>query len=226
LQAPIGSLMPRTLPTRSPTRSTAPNETQLRLIKEIAAKRGVEVTIQLDVIHVIEYLWRAAYCFHEDRTPEAEAWVTERLLEILRGKSSDVAAGIRRSATLRGLERDARSAADDCADYLLKYRGHLDYDIALAAGLPIAAGVIEGACRYLVKDRMDITGARWGLAGAEAILRLRALRASGDFDEYWAFHEQREHARNHAARYAGPPPPTIVPVRPSRRRQSILRLVP
>ena len=202
------------------------NETQLRLIKETAAKRGAKVTIQLDVIHVIEYLWRAAYCFHADGTSDAEDWVTEHLFEVLRGNSSDVAAGIRRSATLRGLERDGRAAADVCADYLLKYRAHLDYHLALAAGLPIATGVIEGACRYLVKDRMDITGARWGLPGAEAVLRLRALRASGDFDAYWTFHERLEHARHHAARYAGPPPPTIVPLRPSRHRRPTLRLVP
>jgi hypothetical protein len=69
------------------------------------------VTIQLDVIHIIEYLWRGAYCFSEEGTAEAEVWVSERLLEILRGNSSDVAAGIRRSATLRGLEPDARGAA-------------------------------------------------------------------------------------------------------------------
>jgi hypothetical protein len=154
------------------------NENQLRLVKETAARHGVNVSIVVDVIHVIEYLWKAAYGFHPEGTPEAEQWVTERLLQILRGNSSDVAAGIRRSATLRGLEGAARVGPDDCADYLLKYRAHLRYDTALAAGLPIATGVIEGACRHLVKDRMDITGARWGLDGAEAVLRLRALRSS------------------------------------------------
>jgi hypothetical protein len=202
------------------------NETQLRLIKEAAARRGVQVPIVLDVIHVIEYLWKAAYCFHAEATAEAETWVTERLLEILRGKSSDVAAGIRRSATLRALAPNERAAADDCADYLLKYRAHLDYHLSLAAGLPIATGVIEGACRHLVKDRMDITGARWGLGGAEAVLRLRALRSSGDFEAYWAFHEQREHARHHAAHYAAAPPSTVVPLRPSRHRRPNLRLIP
>lgn len=199
-------------------------ETQLRLIKEAAAGLGVQVSIVIDIIHVIEYLWRAAYCFHAEATPEAEAWVTERLLEILRGKSSDVAAGIRRSATLRGLAPEDRAAADACADYLLKYRAHLDYNLSLEAGIPIATGVIEGACRHLVKDRMDITGARWSLEGAEAVLRLRALRSSGDFEDYWAFHERREHSRHHAAFYAGPPPPTVVHLRPSRRPN--LRLVP
>ena len=60
----------------------------------------------------------------------------------------------------------------------------MNYADALRDGLPIATGVIEGACRYVVKDRMDRTGARWSLTGAEAVLRLRAVRASGDFDAY------------------------------------------
>ena len=201
------------------------NDTQLRLLKACAKRRGITLAIIVDVIHVIEYLWKAAYCFHAEGTTEAQTWVTKRLLEVLRGKASHVAAGIRRSATLRGLDAKQRDAADVCADYLLKYRAHLDYDLSLQAGLPIATGVIEGACRYLVKDRMDITGARWGLEGAEAVLRLRALRASGDFDSYWTFHEVREHARHHATHYAGAPPPTVVPFRPSRHRRTHLRLV-
>ena len=60
---------------------------------------------------------------------------------------------------------------------------------------------MEGACRYLVKDRMDITGARWGLSGAGAVLRLRSLRVSGDFDEYWSYHEKMEQERNHSSKY-------------------------
>jgi hypothetical protein len=79
----------------------------------------------------------------------------------------------------------------------------LRYNHYLAKGLPIATGVIEGACRHLVKDRMDVTGARWSLTGAEAVLRLRALRSSRDFDEYWIFHENREYERNHQALYTG-----------------------
>src|SRR5207245_11202516 len=77
-------------------------------------------------------------------------------------------------------------------------------------GLPIATGVIEGACRHVIRDRMEITGARWSLAGAEAILRLRSLRASGDLDDYWQHHEQRELERNHAARYANGKIPTQI----------------
>lgn len=62
--------------------------------------------------------------------------------------------------------------------------------------------MIEGACRHLVKDRMDLTGARWELDGAEAVLKLRAIRANGDFDEYWRFHLAQEHRRVHRSRYA------------------------
>ena len=87
------------------------------------------------------------------------------------------------------------------ANYLLKYKQFLRYDTYIAAGFPIATGVIEGACRHLVKDRMDVPG-EWSLDGAEAILRLRALRCSGDFGEYWLYHENAELRRNHLNSYA------------------------
>ena len=158
-------------------------------------------------------LWQAALAFHAEGSPALEAWVTARLLQILRGRARHVAAGIRRSATRRRLRAAARKPADRCANYLLKHAPSLHYDQYLAAGLPIASGVIEGACRHLVTDRMDVTGARWSLAGAEAVLRLRALRSSHDFDAYWRFHEAQEHQRNHASRYANG---TVVPVREGR----------
>ena len=109
---------------------------------------------------------------------------------------------MRRSATRQGLSTKDRLRVDECADYLLNHRKYLRYDESLRRGLPIATGVIEGACRHLVKDRLDITGARWGLAGAEAVLKLRSLRSSGDLDEYWQFHKARALERNHLSRYA------------------------
>lgn len=178
------------------------NKTQLKILPQMAKKYGVDLTVVLDIIHVTEYLWKASTAFCEEGDPEREEWVGQRLLEILRGRSSRVAGGIRRSATLRGLSVEEREAVDDCCDYLINYASYLRYNKYLAAGTPIATGVIEGACRHLVKDRMELTGARWRLSGAEAVLRLRALRSSGDFDEYWRFHEEREYERNHAALYA------------------------
>ena len=176
--------------------------TQLGLVKSAIERHGVSAMVTLDFIHVLEYLWKAAHCFHAPGTEEAEAWVKERALRILQGHSSHVAAGIRRSATLRGLSSAARKGVDTCADYLLKYRDYLRYDKNLRQGLPIATGVIEGACRHLIKDRMDVTGARWGLPGAEAILKLRSMRSSGDLDEYWLFHRSRSCERNHCEKYA------------------------
>jgi hypothetical protein len=145
--------------------------------------------------------WKAAWCFHAEGDPTAETWVRHHALSILQGKATTVARVIRRKATLAGLDPTSRKNADTCAGYLTGKAPYLDYPTALQAGWPIATGVIEGACRYLVKDRMDITGARWGLAGAEAILKLRALRANGDFDEYWHYHLAQERHRVHETRY-------------------------
>jgi hypothetical protein len=185
------------------------NDTQLNALVSLAGEHRITLTIIVDFIHVAGYVWKAAHAFHPRGSQEAEVWVRERLLEILRGRSSHVAAGMRRSATLRNFSENEREPVDDCADYLLKYRDFLHYDEYLAAGLPIATGVIEGACRYLVKDRMELTGAVWKLERSEAVLKLRALHASGDFDEYWRFHVAQEFKRNHASRYAGEQPPAI-----------------
>lgn len=205
----IGDLMAAAL-SRDPQRSKQwvclvdGERKQLKRLRAAARKNGVKIVFVLDIIHVIEYLWKAARVFHEETNPEAEKWVSERLLEILRGKSTPVAAGMRRSATLRRLTKNARKAVDTCADYLLNHSAYLRYDTYLSKGFPIATGVIEGACRHLIKDRMDVTGARWSLNGAEAVLKLRSLRSSGDFDAYWDFHEKQEYLRNHESHYAKP----------------------
>ncbi|WP_425824793.1 hypothetical protein [Streptomyces fractus] len=90
--------------------------------------------------------------------------------------------------------------------YLRTKAEFLHYDQALAAGWPIATGIIEGAARHLVADRLDISGARWGLDGAEAVLKLRAVAANGDLDTYWKHHLAEEHQRlypaHDQARYA------------------------
>ena len=191
-------------------------EPQLDLVEASAAAYGVDVTVILDIIHVVEYVWKAAHVFHREGSPELACWAWTRVRGILEGKASKVAAAMRRAATVAGFSSDTRKPVDTCADYLLKYAPYLHYDRYLAAGYPIATGVIEGACRYLVRDRIELTGARWRLVGAEAVLKLRALRASRDFDAYWDFHEAREYQRNHAQRYLDgiAPPVTEPPPRP------------
>src|SRR5664280_2546561 len=167
-----------------------------------AHARTLQVTIVIDFIHVLEYIWKAAWCFHREGDPAAEEWVRHHARAVLDGKATRVAGAIRRAATIAGLHDAQRAGADACAVYLTNKAHYLDYPTALASGWPIATGVIEGACRHLVKDRMDLTGARWGLPGAEAILKLRAIASNGDFDDYWRHHLAQERHRVHETRYA------------------------
>ena len=202
------------------------NPDQLRIIRRLAKRFGVKVILVLDFIHVTGYVWKAAHAFHESGSEAARQWVDERLLEILRGNASSVAAGIRRSATLAGLSTKKRKPVDACCDYILGHTTMMRYDEFLAAGLPIASGVIEGACRHLVKDRLDLSGATWTVPNAEAVLKLRSLRTSGDFDEYWAFHEREELRRNHLSRFKDSqvPPEPPRPFAKARREPPALRL--
>ena len=166
------------------------NKTQIRLLEKKAKEEKVKVTIIVDIIHVLEYLWKAAYA---SGTQEAQNWVSDKLFRILQGKSSLMAAGMRRQATHAKLTEEKRTAVDDCAQYLLNYKPYLT-GISVRA---IRLRVIEGVCRYLIKDRMDRTGARWSLKGAEAILKLRSLVSSGDLDAYWEFHDSQEKQRHY-----------------------------
>lgn len=177
------------------------NNHQIDRVKAEAADRAVQVTIVIDFIHVLEYLWAAAWCFYPEADPAAEDWVHDRALAVLEGHARAVAAGLRRRASTEHLPAQKRIKADQAARYLTNKADYLDYPTALAAGWPIATGVIEGACRHLVKDRMDITGARWSAQGAEAVLKLRAVHTNTDFEAYWHYHLERERKRVHEARY-------------------------
>ncbi|MGH7439460.1 MAG: ISKra4 family transposase [Polyangiaceae bacterium] len=191
------------------------NKDQLAIISAMAERLG-PVCIIVDLMHVLEYLWRAAHALCGEGTKEAESWVQQRLLWLLQNRpAGKIATAMRRSARAANLSDGALKAVHDAADYLQDYARYMRYGDAIQWGLPIATGVIEGACRYLVKDRMGRGGVRWTLDGAEAVLRLRALRTSGDFDAYWEMHLREELRRNHVARYAHASLPD--PIRPLRR---------
>lgn len=132
-------------------------EKQLDLVLSLVLAYRPDASVILDFIHVLEYVWKAAYAFHAVGSKEAEQWVAERALDILQGKAQSVAAQMRVSAREKRLRSGKRKPVDKCADYLEKYDTRLDYDEFLKKGYPIATGVIEGACRHLIKDRMDIT---------------------------------------------------------------------
>ena len=176
---------------------------QLGLIQAQAAARGITLTILIDFIHVLEYLWKTAWCFHAPRDPAMEDWVIAQGLDILHGRVTDVIARIGQLAAEHPPKPGGEHAKiiRKTLSYLENKQPWMDYPAALANGWPIATGVIEGACRHLVQDRMGITGARWGLHGAQAMLWLRAINASGDTSAYWDWHITQERQRNHLSRY-------------------------
>jgi hypothetical protein len=151
--------------------------------------------VLLDFVHVAEYVWTAAHAFHKPGTTEAEVWAADRLTAILSGDAARAAAEMNFDAERKHLSAARREAIDACHRYLTGHLDQLHYDTALKNGWPIATGAVEGACRHLIADRLDITGARWGLPGAEAVLRLLAVVSNGDLDPYWSDHAAREHER-------------------------------
>jgi len=162
---------------------------------QIRVNDKLDVTLILDLIHVLEKLWKAAYVFHPEGSLEADLWVIDRALKILYGEVGQVVKGIRQSITKRGLSGPRRKTLNGIANYLYRNRTHMRYDEYLANGWPIASGPVEGACKNLIKDRMERSGMRWTEKMAEAIVQLRAIYLSGDFDRYWQFHIQQDQTR-------------------------------
>jgi hypothetical protein len=161
-------------------------ETKLRDLQELKIRRAIGI---LDIWHVTEYLWKLAYCFHREGSDEAEAFVETYLRKLLEGKVTRVIGGIRQMATKRGdLSRAKQEKLEQYLNYFAERREYMKYDEYLAAGYPIGSGVVEGACRHLVKDRMEQTGMRWRIAGAQAILTLRAIYVNEDWE---TFHTDR-----------------------------------
>src|SRR5664280_796596 len=144
------------------------NRQQIDTIRDQAATRGITVTTIIDFVHVIEYVWKAAWTFFYPGDPDAETWVAGHARTILTGRAVDAAATIRRQADAARFRGSERTGADEAITYLTAKAPYLDYATALANGWQIATGIIEGAARFLIKDRMDITGARWTTPGARS----------------------------------------------------------
>jgi len=154
-----------------------------------------DVTLVLDLLHVVEKLWKAAHAIHPEGSPEAQCFVRHRTLRILHGNVSQVVKGLRQMVTKRKLQGTRQKALSDAAAYFYRNRDRMRYHVYLEKGWPIASGSVEGACKNLVKDRMERSGMRWTQAGAEAMLRLRAIHLSGDLEEYWDFHVRQDQLR-------------------------------
>jgi hypothetical protein len=166
---------------------------------QIRVDRKLEVTLILDLIHALEKLWKAAYVFHAEGSLDADLWVLDRALRILFGEVGQVVKGIRQSITKRNLSGPKRKTLNEVANYLYRNRARMRYDEYLANGWPIASGPVEGACQNLIKDRMERSGMRWTEQMAEAIVQLRAIYLSGDFDRYGEFHIAQDQRRLYPA---------------------------
>lgn len=155
-----------------------------RMAKRILGKAGIAFVCVLDLYHAMEYLWKAAYCFHKEGSLEATAFVTERLRRILEGKVGYVIGGLKQMATKQGISEYKKKELAKTLTYFHNNRKYMKYNEYLRQGYPIGSGVVEGACRHLVKDRMELTGMRWRVAGAQAILKLRAVSLNGDWEQF------------------------------------------
>jgi hypothetical protein len=171
-----------------------------RALQQRVRKQMPGVLLILDLVHALERLWIGAHALYAEGSAESVAWVRSHALAMLEGDVSQVVKGMRQSATKRGLRGGRRRAILAASAYLYRNRRYMRYGEYLAAGLPIASGAVEGACKNLVKDRMERSGMRWTEEGAEAVLKLRALKLSGDLEEYWRFHIRQDQLRLYGSR--------------------------
>jgi hypothetical protein len=166
-------------------------------LTKLAGSRGI--VLILDIMHVLTYLWPVAFAFHEDGTPEASRWVMNKLRLLAEGKVGYVIGSLRQRLGQGQLNKGKRRAFEKAIGYMESNRAFMAYDVYLAAGYPIGSGVAEGACKHLVKDRMELTGMRWSMEGAQAVLDLRSVSINGDWEAFWTFHTAQQRARLYGA---------------------------
>jgi hypothetical protein len=153
------------------------------------------VTLILDLLHVMDKLWKAAHALHPEGSPEAEQFVKARTEKILCGMTGQVVKGLRQTVTKRAITGQKAKAIHSACDYLYANRDRMRYDEYLRNGWPIASGTVEGACKNLIRDRFERSGMRWTPQTAEALLKLRAAHLSGDLPDYWEHHIQADQQR-------------------------------
>jgi hypothetical protein len=156
----------------------------------------------LDLMHVSPRLWEAAHLFHPEGSETASQFVRERLQRVLEGSAGRVIGGLRQMGTKQGLRGAPAQRLQRLCGFLQGNLHRMHYDEYLRAGYPIATGVIEGACRHVIKDRMERAGMRWRVPGAHAMLQLRAIRANADWRAFQDARIQYETARLYPHRHA------------------------
>jgi len=149
----------------------------------------------LDLLHVTPRLWQAAKLFFGEKSPQVVPFVRQRLTQVLQGRVETVVRGLRRLATKQKLSVAKSKVLKRICRYLGKNRQRMRYDEYLAQGYPIASGVIEGACRHVIKDRMERAGMHWTVAGAQAMLDVRSVSVNGQWQAFQQHRTERATAR-------------------------------
>jgi len=149
----------------------------------------------LDIFHVLEHLSEAAHCFYKEKSPEAKRFVRDRLRMLLTGNAGQMIGGLKQILTKRYLSNNQKYTLNKVIGYLERNKQHMRYDVCLERGYPIGSGVIEGACRNLINDRLELTGMRWTVQGAESVIRLRAVYINKDWKDFWRFRRKSEKDR-------------------------------
>ena len=171
-----------------------------RALWKMLGSFSMAVVCILDLFHVMERLWSAAHCFHAEGSSEAKSFASDRLERVLNGEVGGVIGGLRQMATKQVLRGSRSKQLSAVIGYLQRNRQFMHYDEYLANGYPIGSGVAEGACRHLVKDRMELTGMRWRIDGAQAMLDLRAMYLNDEWEALQAHRIKRERRRLYPCR--------------------------
>lgn len=154
-----------------------------------------DFSLVLDFIHAAEKLWDVANSLFGETAAARTPWVETQTLALLAGQGPQVITELRRRANLAETTTAQQTVLTHVANYFERNAAFMHYDQYLAAGWPIASGVIEGACRHLVKDRCELSGMRWTKDGVENLLRLRAVAENDDWVAYRHFCQQQRHQR-------------------------------
>lgn len=162
------------------------------LQKHVLAKLS-GFTLVLDIIHVDEHLWKAGTALYGETDPKRAEWVEAQLLDLLSSRADNVIQHLEDKASAVRKNSQAGKVLQQVANYLRRNRPYMDYADYLQRGWPIGTGVIEGVCRHLVKDRMELSGMRWTIAGATSLLALRAVNENGDWEEFHGFRRIQRH---------------------------------
>ena len=145
----------------------------------------------LAIIHVLEYIWLIAHVKYKEGSEQAKRYVYEKLLLILQGKTASYILELQNEMLSGVWKRSHKKTFEKVITYLKNHKQYMQYDEYLARGYPIGSGVVESACSHVVKNRMEVAGARWSVSGAEAILQLRSVVKSQDWNDYWEFYTSR-----------------------------------